>query len=139
MVKVEMLGKKKMTKPKKGTLSPVFNNTFFLDFPNLKKDQLLDATIKFSVLDKNSVVISDTVIGAYELDITSVYFALHHELYHAWLTLTDPTDEREGIMGYIKVIISFLGPNDEPFVHDVTTERAVNTTLYFISICGLSF
>ena len=40
-----------------------------------------------------------------------------------WLTLTDPTDEREGIMGFLKVSISVLGPNDEPPVHDVTTAK----------------
>ena len=41
-------------------------------------------------------------------------------MYHTWLTLTDPTDEREGIMGYLFVDVAVLGPNDEMVVHEVS-------------------
>jgi len=66
---------------------------------------------------------SDAIIGAYEIDLTSVYFSYQHEIYMAWLTLTDPTDEVEGAMGYLKVTISILGPNDELPVHDVNQAK----------------
>jgi hypothetical protein len=36
--------------------------------------------------------------------------------------LTDPNDEREGAMGYLLMTITVLGPNDEPPVHDASTE-----------------
>ena len=78
-------------------------------------------TIKFVAKDKKWFKTS--IIGAYELDATSVYFALHHEFYRTWLTLTDPLDEREGIMGYILCNITVLGPKDEPFIHDATNEK----------------
>jgi len=63
--------------------------------------------------------LKDNVIGCYEMDLSVVYFQLNHEVYQGWLTLVDPTDEREGIMGYLKVSISLCGPGDEPVVHDV--------------------
>ena len=131
MVGVECMGKKKFTKPKKKTLSPIFNQTFYLSYPKLKKEQLEDSAIKFTVYDKSSLLMKDSVIGCYELDLTSVYFALHHELYQVWLTLTDPTDEREGIMGFLKCNIAMLGPNDEPVVHDINNEK--DPVILFVS------
>ena len=128
MVRVEILNQKKYTKPKKKTLSPLFNEVFFLRLKNMDKEQLETMTIKFTVLDKNSFIAKDSIMGAYELDLTSVYFSLNHELYQIWLTLTDPTDEREGIMGYLKVSLEVLGPNDEPNIHDVTTDKDPNLT-----------
>lgn len=98
MVIVEMMGKKKFTKPKLKTLNPIWNQTFYFNFSSLKKQELETATIKFTVIDKNSFLIKDAILGSYEIDLTSVYFSYNHELYQIWLTLTDPTDEREGIM-----------------------------------------
>lgn len=40
-------------------------------------------------------------------------------MYMTWLTLTDPEDEVDGVMGYLKVNIVVLGPEDEPPVHDL--------------------
>jgi hypothetical protein len=80
---------------------------------------------------------SNAVVGAYQLDISSVYFSYGHELYRSWLTLSDPTDERymdnysisrEGLMGYLLVNVSVLGPTDEPIVHDVTTDKKAGAT-----------
>ena len=98
LVKVEVLGKKKLSRPKKKTLSPIFNQTFFFSFENLKKEILEEATLKFTVLDKTSLIMKNSVLGYYEIDFSTIYFSLHHEIYQGWLTLTDPTDEREGIM-----------------------------------------
>lgn len=128
MVKIEINGLKKMTKFKKRTLSPLWNEVFFFNLRNMTPQQLETMSIKFTVLDRNSWIARDSIIGSYELDLTSVYFALNHELFQIYLTLTDPTDEREGIMGYLKVTLECLGPNDEPNVHDVTTDSDPNKT-----------
>ena len=32
------------------------------------------------------------------MDLAFIYFQLGHEIYQGWLTLYDPTDEKEGIM-----------------------------------------
>ncbi len=44
-------------------------------------------------------------------------------MYHTWVTLTDPTDEREGIMGYLFVDIVVLGPHDEEVMHTVSKKE----------------
>lgn len=89
----------------------------------MKKSELENLTITFTAIDKKMIVLKDAVIGQYQMDLTSIYFSLNHELYHTWLTLSDPTDEREGIMGYLFVNVAVLGPNDEPVVHDVSSEK----------------
>ena len=78
----------------------------------------------------------EQVIGSYELDVTSIYFSYQHEMYRVWMTLTDPTDEREGTMGFLQVNVCALGPEDEAPVHDISTEkssvnRTAETTLMF--------
>jgi hypothetical protein len=37
--------------------------------------------------------------------------------------LTDPTDEREGCMGYLKVSVCVMGEEDEIPVHDVAQAK----------------
>ena len=69
-------------------------------------------------------MLGNTIIGSYELDISEVYFSLNHEMYRTYFALSDPTDEREGQMGFILANIAVLGPNDEPIIHDVTTEKS---------------
>lgn len=51
--------------------------------------------IQFVVKDKKSLLDTET-LGAYSLDLSSVYFSYQHEMYMQWLTLTDPEDEIEG-------------------------------------------
>jgi hypothetical protein len=49
-----------------------------------------------------------------------------------WMTLTDPTDEREGTMGFLQATITVLGPDDEMPVHDLASEKkAVFSFLHF--------
>lgn len=49
-------------------------------------------------------------------------------MYRTFLALSDPTDEREGSMGFILANICVLGPDDEPVIHDVTTEKSADAT-----------
>ena len=69
------------------------------------------------------ILLKNAINGSYSMDLSAIYFSLNHEIYHTWLTLSDPTDEREGIMGYLFVNVAVLGPHDEPCVHDVSTEK----------------
>lgn len=94
----------------------------------MKKAQLSSATITVAAIDRKNPLLGNKIIGSYELDLSSVYFSLHHELYRTYLALSDPTDEREGTMGYVLCNIMVLGPNDEPFVHDVATEKKADAT-----------
>ncbi|EGR29640.1 hypothetical protein IMG5_151880 [Ichthyophthirius multifiliis] len=120
-VTVEVMDKKKTTKIIKEQSSPVYNQGWTFFFKNLKLEQLQDVSIKFTVFDKSTF--SSSIIGSYEVDLTSVYFQPMHEYYHTWLTLTDPTDEVEGPTGYIFVNITVLGPDDSAAVHDISDAK----------------
>lgn len=76
----------------------------------------------------------NTIIGSYELDLTSVYFSYNHEMYRTFFALSDPTDEREGQMGFILANVAVLGPNDEPVIHDVSTEK--KAVWHYFNILG---
>lgn len=105
---------KKRTKYKEKTLSPIWNETFIMELKGMKKSELEEGVIKFSVYDRGRI--RDSYLGSYELDITSIYFSLYHQLSEIWLALTDLTDEREGCLGYLKVSLELLGPDDEPVI-----------------------
>jgi hypothetical protein len=77
------------------------------------------ATITFEVYD--SGIIYNTLLGSYEIDFTSVYYSLDHMLYKTWFTLTDPTDEIEGCLGFVKTTVEILGPDDEPTIVEAIT------------------
>lgn len=94
----------------------------------MKKAELQNTTINISAYDRKNAILGNTIIGSYELDLSSIYFNLNHEFYRTYLSLSDPTDEREGCMGYVLVNVTVLGPEDEPFIHDVSTEKKADAT-----------
>jgi len=122
-VRVEFLDSIKQTPYKKKTLNPVFNDQFFFE-KKMSKVELEDSSIIFTVLDYNGPLQKSTVIGSFELDITSVYFSLNHELYQATLVLVDPEDDQAaGPSGLLKVSVQVLGPDDEPTIHDINYKK----------------
>lgn len=92
----------------------IFENFKVLTFTLEKKTKVeLDTlAIKFSIYDKNRLG-RDTLLGIYELDVTSIYFSYQHEYYRVWMAVTDPTDTVEGSTGFINATITVLGPDDE--------------------------
>jgi len=56
------------------------------------------------VIDKQRLF-ADAIMGLYELDMSSIYFMYHHEIYMGWLTLYSSDPEEEGVRGYLKVNI----------------------------------
>ncbi len=90
----------------------------------MNKSELEEASINFIVCDYNGPLIKDTILGAFELDITSVYFSLDHEYYQSTLILVDPEEEAGGItVGMLKVSVQVLGPDDEPVIHDINYRK----------------
>jgi hypothetical protein len=67
---------------------------FTYKLEGMKKQQLKDAVVVLTAYDKRTFAFKNPIIGQYELDLSSVYFAINHEFYRTWLTLSDPTDER---------------------------------------------
>jgi hypothetical protein len=127
-VRVEFLDMKKEGQYKKKTLTPVFNEQFFFE-KKMNKAELEEASIILTVLDHNGPFQKDTVLGSFELDITSVYFSPNHELYQATLILTDAENDITTTSGLLKVSVQVLGPDDEPAVHDIAFKKSVRLFL----------
>lgn len=106
------------------TLNPVFNEKFFIDLPGLTKQELEEGSIVFSVFDYHNIIQAPSLIGSFEIDLTSIYFSPGHELYRTTLMLIDPEEEEfSTTTGLLKVDIELLGPEDEPNVHDIDYQK----------------
>jgi len=121
-VTVELLDKVKKTTIKKKTLNPIYNEQFYFEFKGLIMSQLEEASLVFRVMDYNGMVQPDTLIGTFEVDITTIYFSLNHEICNATLLLYDPDDKSASTSGMLKVNLECLGPKDEPNVHNAITQ-----------------
>eukprot|EP00736_Rhodelphis_marinus_P008914 Rmarinus@m.15525 len=118
---VEIMGQRRSTVIKKETLSCIWNQLLFFDFHIEDPAELEAGRINLTVNDAN-MILSDTLIGTYELDCMYVWKRERHELYKQWVALSDVTDQHEGIQGYLKVSIVIIGPGEEPPTHNEEEE-----------------
>lgn len=122
LVVVECMGQVQRTRHVSEVNAALFDQTFYFNFTGLKRDQLLEASVKFSVYDHNWFR-SNESIGFYSVDIPSVYASLDHELYKRWATLRDPTNKEDtGSQGLLKYSIVCLGHGDIQRIHDPIAE-----------------
>jgi Ca2+-dependent lipid-binding protein len=77
---VRVIDKTEKTKVMKKTLSPIWDQSFTFEFEGLTKQRLENATITIEVWD-HSYFLPTVLIGAYEIDLTTVYFQKHHQYY----------------------------------------------------------
>lgn len=64
------------------------------------------------MLDKG--YFKDAVIGAYDFDVTYVYFMKKHALMHRWVALSNPESPAfNEVTGYLKLSISVTTKGDE--------------------------
>eukprot|EP00741_Cyanophora_paradoxa_P024855 tig00000310_g23996.t1 len=111
-VVVEVFEVKKKTSYKRRTLSCIFDEMLTYEFKLEDASELEMGKVTVTVNDWNRIL-RDTPIGMYEFDIAYVYDQPDHELYKAWVPLTDPLDAYEGVQGYLNLSITVLGPGDE--------------------------
>ena len=56
----------------------------------------------------------DAMVGAYEFDVTYIYFMDKHSLMHRWLALSNPASNNfTEVAGYLKLSITIAGSGDE--------------------------
>ncbi|XP_078071639.1 fer-1-like protein 6 [Mustelus asterias] len=106
---IEVGDEKKQTTVKEATNSPFFNEYFVFDYIG-PTEILFDRIIKLSVL--HSKLIRGTLIGAFKLDVGTVYNEPGHQFCNKWAPLTDPSDIKTGVKGYLKCDISVIGKGD---------------------------
>lgn len=77
-----------------------------------------------SVLDHKTLGFN-ALIGEFELDLVSIYFAEQHTIKHQWLSLVNPKRDTHKTFGFIKISCSCTGPKDEqiPLVEESNDEK----------------
>jgi hypothetical protein len=124
IVYVEAFGQKQHTNVIYGQTSCVWDEVLIFNMKGLKKEEFNDAIIRVSVMDWNQV--SNSMIGTYTIDAASVYTSnKHHELYREWVGLVDDVDAEDiGVQGYLKLSVTFVGPGEKVYIHDLDAEMA---------------
>ncbi|XP_059528772.1 fer-1-like protein 6 isoform X2 [Myotis daubentonii] len=109
VVIIEVGDEKKQSTVKEGTNSPFYNEYFVFDFIG-PQEHLFDKIIKISVFHHK--LIGSILIGAFKVDLGTVYNQPGHQFCDKWALLTDPGDIRIGTKGYLKCDISVIGKGD---------------------------
>ncbi|XP_078395891.1 fer-1-like protein 6, partial [Cetorhinus maximus] len=118
---IEVGDEKKQTTVKEATNSPFYNEYFVFDYIG-PTEILFDRIIKLSVL--HSKLIRGTLIGAFKLDVGTVHNEPGHQFCNKWAPLTDPSDIKTGVKGYLKCDISVIGKGDNMQPPQKTSEGA---------------
>ncbi|XP_017781557.1 PREDICTED: otoferlin-like isoform X2 [Nicrophorus vespilloides] len=111
VVCIQVGDQKKYTSVKESTNCPYYNEYFVFDF-HMPPIMLFDKIITLSVLHSRKLLRSGTTVGAFKIDVKTVYDAPDHQFYHKWALLTDPDDIAGGPKGYLKCDISVIGKGD---------------------------
>lgn len=132
MAIVEVLGQKAFSNSKKGSTGDFYDETFYFYFKDLKKEQIAEANLKITIMDKAYMLgfalpkkfgAFDGRIGVYQVDLLQIYNSKDHELYRRWGTLRDPYNEDDpGPRGLVKFSCAVLGPGDKQRPHDPSRE-----------------
>lgn len=68
--------------------------------------------LRIEVMDHNTIG-ANALIGEFEIDLVSVYFADQHALQHQWVALSNFKKNFSEIKGFLKFSASCVGPGDE--------------------------
>lgn len=116
IVNITVFGKKKYTKKLNdiGSTSGIYwGEHFFWTAKHKEKEEIENERILIEVKD-HRYVISDSLIGSYEMDLTYVYFQKQHALIHKWIVLANSrSKEFQSVRGYLKFGVSVLSVGDE--------------------------
>uniref|UniRef100_A0A8C2UG31 Fer-1-like protein 4 n=1 Tax=Coturnix japonica TaxID=93934 RepID=A0A8C2UG31_COTJA len=101
-VVVRVGDEKKHTATQKSTNCPFYNEVFrhLLDFCCLQ------------VFHSKKIPFLGTCIGTFKMDIATVYNQPDHRFFQKWAVISDPTDTRAGVKGFVKCSISVTARGD---------------------------
>ncbi|KAI1885019.1 hypothetical protein AGOR_G00215870 [Albula goreensis] len=127
-VVIEIGDEKKQTTVKEGTNAPFYNEYFVFDFFG-PPETFFDKVIKLSVM--HSKIMRGFCVGSFKLDVGTVYKQPGHQFTNKWALLTDPTDIRTGVKGYLKCDISVAGKGDvaQPSQKNSDAEEEIDKNL----------
>ncbi|MCJ8736710.1 hypothetical protein PDJAM_G00015680 [Pangasius djambal] len=111
VVCVEIGDEKKYTSMKESTNCPYYNEYFVFEF-HVSPDVMFDKILRVSVIHSKNLLRSGTVVGAFKMDVGTVYSQPDHQFYHKWAALCDPDDITAGCKGYVKCDIAVVTKGD---------------------------
>eukprot|EP00051_Salpingoeca_urceolata_P011456 m.141941 g.141941 ORF g.141941 m.141941 type:complete len:2152 (+) comp17129_c0_seq1:436-6891(+) len=117
--KVTINGERKHTRRHRSTNAPYFNEILFFSF-NEAPVKLFNELINLEVFNAKNLR-SDSLLGAFKLDVGLVYDQPQHAIMRKWIMLQQPADA--GCQGYLQVSMMVLGEGD-----DVPIEEPASAT-----------
>ncbi|KAM6298716.1 fer-1-like protein 4 [Aegotheles albertisi] len=110
-VVVKVGEEKRHTATQKSTNCPFYNEYFLFEFHE-PRDILFHRLIEISVFHSKKIPFLGTCIGTFKMDILTVYSQPDHRFFHKWAVISDPTDTRAGVKGFVKCNISVTARGD---------------------------
>ncbi|XP_064888726.1 fer-1-like protein 4 isoform X4 [Columba livia] len=110
-VVVKVGEEKRHTATQKSTNCPFYNEYFLFEFHE-PKDILFHRLIEISVFHSKKIPFLGTCIGTFKMDVVTVYSQPDHRFFQKWAVISDPTDTRAGVKGFVKCNISVTARGD---------------------------
>ncbi|XP_033126409.1 myoferlin-like isoform X5 [Anneissia japonica] len=101
----------KMTRVKKSTNRPFWNEIFFYNVQT-SPAELVDEMLSFQVFNSRKLR-SDALLGSFAFDVGTVWDEPNKFLSNKWLLLSSPEDTQGGVKGYLLVSVCIIGAGDE--------------------------
>ncbi|NXL34386.1 FR1L4 protein, partial [Glaucidium brasilianum] len=110
-VVVKVGEEKRHTATQKSTNCPFYNEYFLFEFHEAR-DVLFHRLIEISVFHSKNIPFLETCIGTFKMDVVTVYSQPDHRFFQKWAVISDPTDTRAGVKGFVKCNISVTARGD---------------------------
>ncbi|NXU31913.1 FR1L4 protein, partial [Thalassarche chlororhynchos] len=110
-VVVKVGEEKRHTATQKSTNCPFYNEYFLFEFHE-PRDILFHRLIEISVFHSKKIPFLGTCIGTFKMDVMTVYSQPDHRFFQKWAVISDPTDTRAGVKGFVKCNISVTACGD---------------------------
>ncbi|NXY24527.1 FR1L4 protein, partial [Atrichornis clamosus] len=110
-VVVKVGEEKRHTATQKSTNCPFYNEYFLFEFCE-PRDILFHRLIEISVFHSKKIPFLGTCIGTFKMDVETVYSQPDHRFFQKWAVISDPTDTRAGVKGFVKCNISVSARGD---------------------------
>ncbi|NWR77857.1 FR1L4 protein, partial [Centropus unirufus] len=110
-VVVKVGEEKRHTVMQKSTNCPFYNEYFLFEFHE-PRDVLFHRLIEISVFHSKKIPFLGTCLGTFKMDVMTVYSQPDHRFFQKWAVISDPTDTRAGVKGFVKCNISVAARGD---------------------------
>ncbi|XP_074776128.1 fer-1-like protein 4 [Athene noctua] len=110
-VVVKVGEEKRHTVTQKSTNCPFYNEYFLFEFHE-PRDVLFHRLIEISVFHSKNIPFLEMCIGTFKMDVVTVYSQPDHRFFQKWAVISDPTDTRAGVKGFVKCNISVTARGD---------------------------